>query len=148
MQYSYLTLKWIEYLKCKMQRRSVNLLFEQYWNHSGSIETVRTVLKPSGQYWNRPDSIETIRTVLKSSGQYWNRPDSNETVRTVLKPSGQYWNCPDSIETVRTVLKLSGHYQYLLKFLTKILKCPDAIIILYEQLETIHVIWVWFTLSG
>ena len=71
------------------------------------METVRTVLKPSGQYWNRPDRIKTVRTVLKPSGQYWNHPDSIETIRTVLKQSGQYWNRPDSIETVRTVSILS-----------------------------------------
>ena len=72
-----------------MQRRSVNLLFEQYWNHSDSIETVRSV-------WNRPDSIGTVRTVLKPSGQFWNRPESTETVRTVSVLSRNNKNSPET----------------------------------------------------
>ena len=82
----------------------------KYWNRPDSIETVRTVLEPSGQYWKRLDSIETVQAALKRSGKYWNRPDSIETVQAVLKLSGQYWNRPDSIQTVLTVSKLSKQY--------------------------------------
>ena len=74
---------------------------------SNSIETIRTVLKPSGQYRNRPDSIETVRTVLKPSGQYWNRPDSIQTVLTVFKLSKQYSNCSEANSLKPFIL--SGH---------------------------------------
>ena len=75
-----------------------------------SIETIRTVMKPSGKYWNCPDSMETIRTVLKPSGQYWNHPDNIAIVRRVFKLSKQYFRCPNSIQTVQTVFKLSKQY--------------------------------------